>query len=302
MKKIITGTELQEKMEQAIQLLCEPVKDTLGPRGKNVMIESSNLPPFITNDGVTIAENIESEEEGIKTILELAKESSMKTNEVVGDGTTTTLLLLENLFKNGLYHIKQGIHPMIIKEELEKTTQEVINKLKGLKRKASKKMLKNIAKISANDEEIGNLVYEAFQITKNKNAILIEEQEERKNSLNIFQGYYFSSTLASSYFLKNKSKQTFEDVCILLFHKECSNINKIEEILNEIMEQKRSLVIISESFDEYMIQTFASLVIDGKLNCCLLKLEEYGLREQMIMKDLEIITRAKKIPNDDFSI
>ena len=300
MKKIIAGEELQNNMETAIQLLCGTVKQTLGPKGNNVIIDSSNFSPFITNDGVTIAQNIESDDEGVRTILDLAREASIKTNEVVGDGTTTTLVLLESLFMNSLTYIKEGIHPILLKQELNEALQEIIKYLTSLKRKATKKMIQNIATISANDEKIGDLVSEAFQIVKDKSAIIVEENEEGKMSLSQFQGYYFSTTLPSSYFMKNQTELIFHDAYLLISHKEFVSIEDIELILNEVMEQNQSLVIIAERFDENLVQTLTSFSLDGKLNCCLLTLEEYGLNEQIVKRDLEVIADAKKA--NDFSI
>ena len=130
MKKVIMGEELNLCKTKAIELLCGTVKNTLGPRGSNAIIDHSMFSPFITNDGVTIAKNIESEDERINTILTLAKEASIKTDETVGDGTTTTLVLLESLFKNGLKKIEEGLNPSVLKKELEQATEEVITKIK----------------------------------------------------------------------------------------------------------------------------------------------------------------------------
>ena len=128
MKKVITGEELYECAEQAIDLLCGTVKKTLGPRGSNAIIDHSLFSPFITNDGVTIARNIESDDARVNTILTLAKEASIKTDETVGDGTTTTLILLESIFKKGLEKIASGVNPNILKKELNQALEEVIKK------------------------------------------------------------------------------------------------------------------------------------------------------------------------------
>ncbi len=166
MKKVISGTELEEKMTQAINLLCNTVKKTLGPKGNNCIIDHSSFSPFITNDGVTIAQNIESEEEGVNTILEIAKEASIKTNEVVGDGTTTTLVLLQSIYNASQKFIKNGENPIILKKELDKCLEEIILNLEKEKRKPDDNRLRKIAKIAANDEEIGNLVLFYLLINK----------------------------------------------------------------------------------------------------------------------------------------
>ena len=139
MKKVISGNYLQEKMIKAISLLCDTVKTTLGPKGSNVIIDHSNFNPFITNDGVTIASNIASDDEIENTILELAKEAAVKTNEKVGDGTTTTLVLLESIYRLGLEYIKMGENPLIIKKELDEALEKILEKLSSYKKDQPKK-------------------------------------------------------------------------------------------------------------------------------------------------------------------
>lgn len=299
MKNVITGQELQEKMEIAIKLLCGTVKQTLGPKGNNVILDSSDLSPYITNDGVTIAKNIESDNKEINTILEIAKESSIKTDEVVGDGTTTTLVLLESIFLNSLEYIKTGIHPVVLKEELDKSLKQIIKMLSKLKQKPSKKMLQNIALISANDKEIGSLVNKSFQIVKDKSAILIEENDNNKTYITHFEGYYFDTTLASHYFLQNEPSIEFQDAYLLMLEHDITNLESIHMILNEAMNQNRPLIIIAENFEDYLIQSVLSLTLDGKLKCCLLKLEEYGLKSRMIKEDLEMISGAKILEHEN---
>lgn len=299
MKKVITGKELQETMENAITLLCGTVKQTLGPKGYNVLIDSSDLSPYITNDGVTIAKNIESDQKGVDTILEIAKEASIKTNEMVGDGTTTTLVLLESLFLNSLEDIKKGTHPMILKKELNKSLEEIIKRITKIKQKPSKKMLRHIATISASDEELGSLAYDAFQIVADKSSIIIEEKEEKETSLSHLQGYYLETSLASNYLLQNQTKLELNDAYLLILENGQIDLEAISMLLNEVISQKNPLIIIADNFDEYFVQAFTSLVMDKKLNGCLLKLEEYGMNSRMIKEDLEVISGAKIIKNEN---
>ena len=158
MKKVIGNKELKEKMKEAINLLCDTVKITLGPKGNNIIIDHSTFTPFITNDGVTIAMNIESDDEVINTILEIAKEASIKTNENVGDGTTTTLVLLQSIFNNGLKLIEEGKNPIILKKELDEHMLYLKKYIKEKSRKPKKKDLYNIAMTSSNSKELGRIV------------------------------------------------------------------------------------------------------------------------------------------------
>jgi len=185
MKKVVSKEILQDKILESINLLCGTVKKTLGPIGNNVLIDHSTFSPFITNDGVTIAKNIESDDETIGAILEIIKEASIKTNNEVGDGTTTTLVLLESIYKESLEYIKNGISPVFLKKELNKTLDIILSDLEKLKRKATKKDLKNIAIIATGEEELGELAYQVVSKVKQKEAIAIKEILENKVKLGI---------------------------------------------------------------------------------------------------------------------
>ncbi|MDE5631051.1 MAG: hypothetical protein K2I70_05570, partial [Bacilli bacterium] len=158
MKKVVEGKELRDKMREAISLLCGTVKQTLGPMGNNVIIDHSNYQPFITNDGVTIAKNIESDDDAVGAIIEIAKEASIKTDENVGDGTTSTLVLLESLINMSQKYIDEGINPLVLKKALSVKLEAIIAKLEELKSEATFDNLKNIASVSANDRDIGKIV------------------------------------------------------------------------------------------------------------------------------------------------
>ena len=189
MKKVITGEKLYDCEEQAIELLCGTVKKTLGPRGSNAIIDHSLMSPFITNDGVTIARNIESEDERINTILTLAKEASIKTDETVGDGTTTTLVLLESIFKSGLAKIKEGINPHILKNELDEALESVIEEIKKESKIPTEENYYDIASIASSDQNIGKMITSLY--LKVGSAIKIEESSSNKTNTKIINGYSF---------------------------------------------------------------------------------------------------------------
>lgn len=297
MKKVVNGNELKNKMLDAINMLCDTVKVTLGPKGHNIIIDHSNFSPFITNDGVTIAQNIESKDEVINTILELAKEASIKTNEVVGDGTTTTLVLLQSIFINGLELINKGVNPIILKEELNEALDEVIKTVKNKARKPTDKDLLNIATISSNDEEIGKLISQAYINTRSKNAITINEADDENTTLEFIKGYSFDTELASPYFLKDKNEINLNNAKILII----DYINSLEDIgliLNEIKNKNLSLVILSNGYSDDFVNDSISLKLDGIIDIYLLKTPEYGLRQESILKDISVITNARIINND----
>ena len=298
MKKIVSGKELQEKMLESVHLLCDIVKQTLGPKGNNVMIDHSNFSPFITNDGVTIAKNIESEDKTLQAILEIIKEASIKTNEEVGDGTTTTLVLLECLYEKSLEYVNKGVSPMVLKKELDKGLQSVLLELYKKKRKATLEDLKRIACISAGDEELGTLAFQVFQKIKRKEAITITENLENNTYVSYTKGYSCEITVASPYFLRDTNILEYKNAYVLLMNTALTDIEAISFVLNDILSSKKNLVIIANYFEERVVEEVVSLFLTEKLNCCLVKIEEYGSHVYKIMKDLACITNASIIEQE----
>ncbi len=294
MKKVISGKQLQEKIKESINLLCDTVKQTLGPQGNNVLIDHSLFSPFITNDGATIARNIESEDEIVNTILEIAKEASLKTNETVGDGTTTTLALLQSIMNASLDYIEKETNPILLKKELNTYLKEILKAINDLKLEIDPNKLKAIATIAANDDEIGRLLSKVFQTVGSKNAIFIEEGEKQTLEVSYLKGYHIQTELASDYFL-NEPKKTYQNANILIFQNTLFNIEDIAFILNDCMKNKKSLVIFAEDFEELLVKEIISMNQNEELDCCLVKIQTYGMQKRKIEKDLEIITGAKRI-------
>lgn len=297
MKKVITGEELYDCEEQAIELLCGTVKKTLGPRGSNVIIDHSLMNPFITNDGVTIARNIESEDERINTILTLAKEASIKTDETVGDGTTTTLVLLESIFKSGLAKIKDGINPHILKNELDNALESVLDKIKKESKIPTEENYYDIASIASSDQNIGKMITSLY--LKVGSAMKIEESSSNKTNTKIINGYSFEPILASPYFFNNTNEITYKNCLILIMTKEVNEIEEISEIINYTIEKRIALVILATDYSEGVINEVLSLNFNKITNVTLLKLPEYGLHQMDILKDLEIISKAKIVKASD---
>jgi len=295
MKLVVRNEELREKMREAINLLCDTVKTTLGPKGSNAIISHSNFSPFITNDGVTIAENIESDDVIINTVLEIAKEASIKTNEIVGDGTTTTLVLLQSIFNNGLKLIDAGINSIIIKKELDNALEIVIDKIKSKSRVPTDKELLNIACVAANDREIGRIVSESYSKVKERSSVIIKENNAEETQINYLKGYILETNLASKYFLKDEKELVLEKTNILLIDNYLDNINDISNILNEIIINNGKLVVIANDYDENVINEVLSLNMDNNINVILLKNPEYGIKQFSILKDLKALSNAKII-------
>jgi len=299
MKKIVNGKELQEKILESIYTLCGTVKETLGPKGNNVLIDHSTFSPFITNDGVTIAKNIESDDETLGAILEIIKEASIKTNEEVGDGTTTTLVLLESLYKQSIEYVNKGISSIILKKELEEVLEIILKKLQNQKRKATNKDLKNIAIISAGDDTLGTFAYEAINKVKQKEAITIKEIPENKTSVSYRKGYTCETSLVSPYFLKDKNVLIYKDAYILIMNTPLIDLENISFLLNDCLKTKKEIAIIANYYDEQLVSELVSLSLTEEINICLLKIEEYGMHVSDILKDLEAITGAKIIEQEN---
>lgn len=301
MKKVVTESELTECLEEAVTLLCSTVKKTLGPRGSNAIIDHSLLNPFITNDGVTIAKNIESEDERINTILTLAKEASIKTDETVGDGTTSTLVLLESIFNNGLQKIKEGKNPYVLKKELDEATLDVIDKIKKESKTPKESDYYAIASIAANDDSIGGMITSLYLKLKNKGAIRIEETNKSETYQELVSGYTFDTISASPYFLKEEV--SINNAYILIANKEIDDTENLSEVINFLIDKKTPALILAKDYDENVINEVLSLNFNKITNVTLLKLPEYGPHQMDILTDLLVITDAQIVnPTDEVTL
>lgn len=299
MKKIVSGKILRENMLEAINLLCDTVKQTLGPRGNNVIIDHSNFSPFITNDGVTIAENIESDDPVIGSIIEIAKEASIKTNENVGDGTTTTLILLQSIINLAEKHINNGVNPISLKNDLNKELENILKQLKMLKLKTSSQIRKNIAIISAKDNDIGNLVSDIAEKVNDKSAITIKEDSGKDIRVKYIKGYSCEITHPSEYYFGESKNLELTDAYILIINNIVDDIDKISSCLNESIINNKGLIILAKDFDDYLVNYIMSLNLEKKATCIMAKISEYGLRERLIQKDIELISNATIVENNE---
>lgn len=285
MKKIIVGKELEENILTSIDLLSDTVKKTLGPEGGSAIINNSSFSPFITNDGVTLARNISSDDPIINTILELAKESSIKTDEEVGDGTTTTLVLFQSLLHK-LYALKNSYAKVALKEKLQNELDEITSFLNGLSHKASSKDLYNVATVAAKNEEIGRIVSEVYNKIQIKEAISLTTTLEPTTKVTYYNGYVFDTNIASDYFFKDKEELELNDTYFIVTMRCLSDLEEFADIINEVVEKNKSLVIFATDYTEDFINTVLSLNLDEKLDIYLLKNPEYGLNQLGLIKDL----------------
>ena len=297
MKKVITNQDLQEKIKEAITLLCGTVKTTLGPEGSNVIIDHSAFLPFITNDGATIARNISSEDEIVDTILQLAKESSINTDNKVGDGTTTTLVLLESLYNSSLELINKGINPIILKKELDKILPEIVEEIEKNSHLPSNKEQLYMATISANDKKIGENIYNTFHKVKVKDAIKITETSLNQTEIIYKKGYVIESIVASPYFFQNSGEIVLQGANVMIVGSVINCLEDIADIIDEILITKKELFILAEDYNEYFVNEVISLNKEEKVKIILLKIPSYGKERLNILNDLAKITKAKIIDN-----
>lgn len=300
MKQIITGEELKEKMEEGILLLCDTVASTLGPVGSNVLISNATS-PFITNDGVTIAENIESDDRKINAVLEIAKEASLKTNEVVGDGTTTTLVLLKYLFLEGRKVIENKKSGIILKKELQMACEKVKNILKKNSRPTTEKDYSRIAAVSSNDKEIGNFLWEAYKKVGRKSAIRLEESKTKNTYFKIEKGYRIEINNLPNYYKKEEDLE-IKNSRILLLNGNLEDLELLSGTINAIISENTPLLIISEWISEEIKHELYSINEYEGIPIYFIEIPDYASRKMNILNDISILTRATIIESQNKKI
>lgn len=297
MKKVVMGEELDKIIKEALDILCDTVGATLGPKGNNSIISSSTLPAFVTDDGVTLARNIESDDPCVNSVLEILKEASIKTDEIVGDGTTTTLVLLKAIMSNASNLICGGMSRYEVKKTLEngeKTIEDLIIKESF---KPDDNSLKNIAITSSKSEKIGETIYQVVKKIKNIAGVTITTSNKEETYVKYFKGYEFDTNLASPFFFKGASIVKLKNPYILVTSESIYDIEKLSDLINKCFIDKRDLLIFAAEFDEDVINKILSFNYDNDLKIYLLKNPEFGKRQYLLMSDLLEICRCKEYKN-----
>lgn len=297
MKEIISGKKLRELILETTNMMCDCVSSTLGPTGNNVLINKDDLSPFITNDGVTIAESISSDDLKINTVLEILKEASLKTNELVGDGTTTTLVLLQSILSESYKEIDKGKKPIVLKKELNDSLNKALDLLKKEKIKPKKEDLISIASISSNDEEIGTLVYQVFNKMKSKYAIKLDVSKS-DTYYEIKKGYSIETDVPLIYFDNNK-EIVLNNAYILLLKGYLSSLEDTSDMVNEAIEQNKNIVILCEDFDENILNQTIMYKLENNKNIYLFKVPDYGSKREDLFSDISFLSKSN-IKNINF--
>lgn len=300
-KQLLCGIDAIKKLENGVDKLANAVKITLGPKGRNVVLERKYSTPLITNDGVTIAREIILEDNFENLGASLLKEASIKTNDLAGDGTTTACVLAQAIIKEGIKNCTAGANPIILKKGIKKAVEVAVNKLKSISTPVnSSKEIYQIASISAGDEEIGELISKAFEKVGKNGVISVEEGKTLKNELKIVEGMQFDKGYISPYMVNDNEKMqcNLSNTYLLITDMKISNIQDILTILEQVSQSGKSLLIIAEDYENEVINTLVLNKLRGLLNVVAVKCPAFGDRRKAILKDIAILTGGNFISSD----
>ena len=300
-KEIKFGEDARRAMEVGINKLADTVKVTLGPKGRNVVLDKSYGSPLITNDGVTIAREIELEDKYENMGAQLVKEVATKTNDIAGDGTTTATLLAQAIIREGLKNVAAGANPMIIQKGIRKAVDRAVEEIKNSSVKVeSKESIAQVASISAGDEEVGNLIAEAMEKVGNDGVITVEESRSTGTILEVVEGMQFDRGYVSPYMATDTDKMVaeIENPYILITDKKIANIQEILPILEEIVQQSKPLVIIAEDIEGEAMATLVVNKLRGTFNCVAVKAPGFGDRRKEMLEDIATLTGGKVISEE----
>ena len=291
-KELYYGEDSRRSLLAGVDKLADTVKITLGPKGRNVLIERSYGSPLITNDGVTIAREIELENQVENMGAQLVKEVATKTNDVAGDGTTTATLLTQSIVREGFKNVTAGANPMILKKGIAGAVGAAVENLKAAAKPVDDKAaIAQVASVSANDTEIGELIAEAMEKVGKDGVITVEESKTLGTSLDVVEGMQFDRGYLSPYMANNeKMEAVMNKPFILLTDKKLSSIQDIIPLLEGIMKAGRSLLIVAEDVDGEALATLVLNKLRGTLDVVAVKAPGFGDRRKAMMEDIAVLT------------
>lgn len=301
-KKIIYGYDASESIKRGIKKLAQAVKVTLGPKGRNVIIEKSFGSPVVVNDGVTVAKEIELEDPYEDMGAKMVKEAASKTNDMVGDGTSTATLLAEAIYEEGLKNITAGANPVDIKHGIEKAVDALIKELTRMSKKISgKKEIAQIATIAGNnDEEIGSQIADAMDKVGKDGVITVEEGKSLQTSVDVVEGMQFDKGYLSPYFVTSPEtmETVFENPYLLIHEKKLSVIKDLVPLLEKIAKSGKALILIAEDVEGEALSTLVVNKLRGTLQCAAIKAPGFGDRRKAMLGDIAALTGAKALFED----
>ena len=300
-KKIIYGEDARKALLSGVNQLADTVKITLGPRGRNVVLDKKFGAPLITNDGVTIAKEIELEDAFENMGAQLVKEVSTKTNDVAGDGTTTATLLAQALIREGMKNVAAGANPMIVKKGIQKAVDKAVESLVNNSKKVSgTDDIARVATISAADDFIGQLIAEAMEKVGSDGVITVEESKTAETYSEIVEGMMFDRGYVSPYMVTDTEKMvaTIDDAHILITDKKISNIQEILPLLEQVVQSGKKLVIIAEDVEGEALATLILNKLRGTFTCVAVKAPGFGDRRKEMLRDIAILTGGQVITEE----
>ncbi|MCD8049289.1 MAG: chaperonin GroEL [Clostridia bacterium] len=300
-KEILFGEDARKALERGVNQLADTVKVTLGPKGRNVVLDKKYGTPLITNDGVTIAKEIELEDPYENMGAQLIKEVASKTNDIAGDGTTTATLLAQALVREGLKNVAAGANPMIVKKGIQKAVDLCIESIKEDSEKVKgKKDIARVASISAADEQIGELIADAMEEVSEDGVITVEESKTSKTEKEVVKGMQFDRGYLSPYMVTDTDKMeaVLDDPFILITDKKISNIQEILPLLEQVVQQGAKLLIIAEDIEGEALTTLVVNKLRGTFVCVGVKAPGFGDRRKEMLKDIAILTGGTVISEE----
>lgn len=300
-KDILFSEEARRAMLRGVDALADAVKVTIGPKGRNVVLERKFGSPLITNDGVTIAKEIELEDHFENMGAKLVAEVASKTNEIAGDGTTTATVLAQAMIREGLKNVTAGANPMVIRKGIEKAVRRAVEELHTIAKPIEgKEAIAQVAAISAADEEVGQLIAEAMERVGQDGVITIEESRGFTTELDVVEGMQFDRGYASPYMITDSDKMeaVLENPYILVTDKKISNIQEILPVLEQVVQQNKPLLIIAEDVEGEALATLVVNKLRGTFNAVAVKAPGFGDRRKAMLEDISIVTGAELITED----
>ena len=300
-KQIRFGMEARQSLQSGVDQLANAVKVTLGPKGRNVVLDKSYGTPLITNDGVSIAKEIELEDPFENIGAQLVKEVATKTNDVAGDGTTTATVLAQAMITEGLKNITAGANPIIIRRGMQKATTAAVEAIKGMSQTVnSKNHIARVAAISAGDDEVGNLIADAMERVSNDGVITVEESKTMTTELEVVEGMQFDRGYLSAYMVTDTEKMeaVLENPYILITDKKINNIQEILPVLEQIVQSGAKLLIIAEDVEGEALATLVVNKLRGTFNCVAVKAPGFGDRRKEMLQDIATLTGGTVISEE----
>ena len=300
-KQIKYGDEARRALETGVNTLADTVKITLGPKGRNVVLDKKFGAPLITNDGVTIAKEIELPDPFENMGAQLVKEVSTKTNDVAGDGTTTAVLLAQAIIREGLKNLAAGANPIILKKGIDKAVEAAVEQVKSISKTVDgKKAISQVASISAGDETVGELIAKAMEIVGKDGVITVEEGKSMTTELTTVEGMQFDRGYASAYMVTNTDKMeaVLDSPYILITDKKISNLQEILPIVEPLAQQGQRLLIIAEDVEGDALAALIVNKLKGVFNCVAVKAPGFGDRRKAMLEDIATLTGGTVITSD----